>query len=135
MLGLSDDPSGHTAVILDDRCFQSIDQHAFHAGGQSHQLLLIDQIPGLPVGHGVESIAHWLEIHADSRGEAAKKETAGTKDAPELGKHGVKLRVVAGEVEDGAAHDDIGKVGVPRQLLNTADLEILAGQASVQRFG
>ena len=129
LLWFSNDPSRHAAVILHDRRLQSIDQNRFHALGKSHQLLFVDEIPRLPVGHGVESVAHRFEIHADARGEATKKETAGTKDAPEFGEHGVKLRVVASEVKNGVAENDVGKVGGIRQLLDASDLEVFVGEA------
>ena len=51
--------------------------------------------------------------HADGRGQAAEEETVGLEDAPEIFEHGVEVRVVAGEVKDGAADDEIeGVVGV-----------------------
>jgi len=51
--------------------------------------------------------------HADGGGEAAEEKAAGLEDAPEIVQHGVEVRVVAGEVEDSAAKDDIeGGVGV-----------------------
>jgi hypothetical protein len=51
--------------------------------------------------------------HADGGGETAEEEAPGLKYAPEVFEHGVEVRVVAGEVEDGAADDEVeGVVGV-----------------------
>jgi hypothetical protein len=118
-------------MILNDRCLKSIDKNTIHARGEIHEFLLIDQVPTLPIGHGVESVAHRLEIHADARGEPGEKETSRSKDTPEFGEHRVKLCVVASEVEDGAAQDDIGECRGKGHLLNASDLKIIIGQVGV----
>jgi hypothetical protein len=49
-----------------------------------------------------------LSLDTDRRGEAAEEEAAGFQNAPRAFQHGFEVRVVAGEVEDGAADDNIG---------------------------
>lgn len=132
---LSNDPSGHTTMFLHDRRFQWIDKSGVHACSQSHQFLFIDEEPGLAIGHGEEAVADGGEIHADAGCEAAEEEAAGAQDAPQFGEHGVELRVVACEVEDGIAKDDVGEVCGKRHLLDAADLEVFGGQGGVERLG
>src|SRR5271156_4123134 len=55
--------------------------------------------------------------HSDGGSETAEEKTAGLQDAPEIVQHGVEVRVVAGEVEDSAANDNVkGSVGVGDRL-------------------
>ena len=103
--------------------------------GKPHQLLLIDQIPSLTVGHGVQSVAQRNKIHADSRRETAKKKASGTKDAPEFGNHRLKLLFASSEVKDRAADDDVRKFICKRHFLDATHLEIFVWQAGIQRFG
>jgi hypothetical protein len=66
--------------------------------------------------------------HADGGGEAAEEQAIGLEDTPEIFKHGVEVRIVAGEVEDGAADDDVeGLVGVGEGL-DGFDAEVFRGK-------
>jgi hypothetical protein len=75
-----------------------------------HQEGFVDTVALDSVGGEVVVASEVLMGHADGGGEAAEEEAAGLKYAPEVLEHGVEVRVVAGEVEDGTAHDEVERV-------------------------
>jgi hypothetical protein len=78
-----------------------------------HKKGFVDTVALGAVGGEVAVAGEVLVGHADGGGEPAEEETVGLEDAPEIFEHGVEVRVVAGEVEDGAADDEIeGVVGM-----------------------
>jgi len=80
------------------------------------------------VGGEITVAGEVLVGHADGGGEAAEEEAAGLEDAPEVFEHGVEVRVVAGEVEDGAADDEVeGFVGVGEGF-DGFDAEVFRGE-------
>ncbi len=73
--------------------------------------------------------------HADGGGEPAEEKATGLQDAPEVVQHGVEVCVVAGEVEDGAADDEIeGSVGVGDGL-DGFDAEVFRGEMGSEGGG
>jgi len=68
--------------------------------------------------------AEVLVGHADGGGEAAEEEAAGPENAPEVVEHGVEVSVVAGEVEDGAADDEVEGIGWVGDGLDGFDAEV-----------
>jgi len=73
--------------------------------------------------------------HADGGGEAAEEEAAGFEDAPETADHGVEVCVVAGEVEDRVAEDDV-ECGVGEgEGFDGFDAEVLGGEIGSERGG
>jgi hypothetical protein len=69
-----------------------------------------------------------LVRHADGGGEPTKEEAAGLQNTPEIFEHGVEVRVIAGEVEDGAADDEVkGVVGIADGL-DGFDAEVFRGK-------
>jgi hypothetical protein len=66
--------------------------------------------------------------HADGGGETAEEEAIGLQDTPEVFEHGVEVRIVAGEVEDGAADDDVKSVVGVGEGLDGFDAEVFRGE-------
>ena len=81
--------------------------------GEGHEEGFVDA-EALDAVRGEVAVAGAVLVgHADGGGEAAEKEAVGLEDTPEIFEHGVEVCVVASEVEDGAAEDDVeGVVGV-----------------------
>ena len=72
-----------------------------------HEEGFVDAVAFDAVGGEVAAAGEVLVGHADGGGEAAEEKAAGFEDSPEAVEHGVEVGVVAGEVEDGAAVDDV----------------------------
>ena len=65
-----------------------------------------------------------LALHADRGSEAAEEEPAGFQDPPRSVQHGLEVRVVAGEMEDGVADDHIRAGIVERHMFDGFDSKI-----------
>lgn len=106
------DPGGHTALVLDHGGLDRVDELAVELFGELHEEGFVDAEAFGPVGCEVTMTNDVLVRHADGGGEAAEEETARFQDSPEALQHGVEVVVVAGEVEDGVAENDVeGGVG------------------------
>jgi hypothetical protein len=65
-------------------------------------------------------------FHADGRGETAEEETAAAKHAPRSRQHGVELRVIAREMQNGAADHDVCGSLFERDRIERRNAEVLA---------
>jgi len=63
-------------------------------------------------------------LHADGGGETAEEKTSGLEDSPEAAQHGFKVLVVAREVENGAAEDEVDEGVLEGQCLDGLDAEV-----------
>ena len=72
-LALSQDPGGHAAVVLDDGCFERIDEDGVQLVGQIEEHVLIDEEPLGTVAHSEDVGTHRLEVHSDSGAETAEQ--------------------------------------------------------------
>jgi hypothetical protein len=131
--GLADDPGGHAALVLDNCSFYGVDELTAELRGEVHEEGFVDAVALDSVGGEVAAAAEVLVGHADGGGQAAEEETVGLEDAPEIFEHRVEVRVVAGEVEDGAADDQVeGVVGVGDGF-DGFDAEVFRGEMRGER--
>jgi hypothetical protein len=133
--GFVEDPGGHRAAILDYGSFDGIDElgvQFFHEGNEEG---LVDAEALDTVGSQIVAAGEVLVNHADGGGEAAEEEAAGFKNSPEIVEHGVEVSVVAGEVEDSAAEDEVeGGVGVGDGF-DGFDAEVFSGKLGSEGGG
>jgi hypothetical protein len=105
--GFAEDPGGHRATILDHGSFDGIDELGVQFFREGHQEGLVDAEAFDTVGGQVVVAGEVLVSHADGGGETTEEEAARFKNSPEVVEHGVEVSVVTGEVEDGAAENQI----------------------------
>ena len=80
--------------------------------GEVHEEGFVDAVTFGAVGSEETPSLNVMVRHADGGGKAAEEKAAGLEHAPEAMQHGVEVGIVAGEVEDGVAEDDVeGGVG------------------------
>ena len=94
-------------MVLDDSGLDRVDELAIELCGELHGEGFVDAEAFGSVGCEVTVTGDVLVRHSDGGGEAAEEETAGLQDSPEALQHGVEVCVVAGEVEDGVAENDV----------------------------
>jgi hypothetical protein len=100
-------------LVLDYGGFDGVYELTAELCGEIHEEGFVDTEALDAVGGEVAVAGEVLVGHAYGGGEAAEEKAAGLQDTPEIVQHGVEVRVVAGEVEDGAADDEVeGAVGV-----------------------
>jgi len=92
--------------------FQRVKECATEFGGQCEKIRFVDKKSLGAVGQGESPPAQGGEaaFHADGRCEAAKEEAVRLDETPSTAKHRLEVELVSGEVENGAANDDIGGV-------------------------
>lgn len=129
------DPGRHAAVVLDDGGLEGIDEGCAHLLRELHEHSFVDEEPLLAVADDVAVAVDVLEVHADAGAEAAEEHAAGTEHTPQLRQHLVEVLVVAGEVKDGIAEDDVGEGVREWELLDDADLEVFRGKAVAEGCG
>jgi hypothetical protein len=93
-----------------------------------HEEGFVDAVALDAVGGEVAVAGEVLVGHADGGGETAEEEAIGLEDTPEVFEHGVEVRIVAGEVEDGAADDDVKSVVGVGEGLDGFDAEVFRGE-------
>jgi hypothetical protein len=93
--------------------------------GEVHEEGFVDAEALDAVGGKIAVAGEVLVGHADGGGEPAEEEAAGPEDAPEVVEHGVEVCVVAGEVEDGAADDEVEGIGGVGDRVEGFDAEVV----------
>jgi hypothetical protein len=93
-----------------------------------HEEVFVDAVTFDAVGRKVTVAGEVLVGHADGGGKAAEEETVGLDDAPEVFEHSVEVSVVAGEVEDGAADDEVEGFVRVGDRFDGFDAEVFRGQ-------
>jgi hypothetical protein len=73
--------------------------------------------------------------HADGRGESAEEQAAGFQDSPKVLQHRVEVVIVAGEVENCAAEDDVERCVGEGQVLDGFDAKVFCGEGWGERCG
>ncbi len=122
-------------MVLDDGGLDWVDELAIELLGELHEERFVDAEAFDSVGRQVAMAGEVTVRHADGGGEPAEEEPAGLQDTPEVLQHGVEVVVVAGEVEDCAAEDDVeGCIG-EGHTLDGFDAKVFCGKGGGQRCG
>ncbi len=122
-------------MVLDHSGLDWVDELAVELCGELHEEGFVDAEAFVSVGREVAMTGEVTVRQTDGGGEAAEEEASGFQDSPEVLQHGVKVFVVAGEVEDCAAEDDVeGRVG-EGHALDGFDAEVFCGQGWGERCG
>ena len=132
-MGLAEGPGGHAALVLDYGGFDGVDEFGVEGGGEVHEERFVDAVEFDAVGGEVVAAGEMVMGHADGGGEAAEEESAGLEDSPEILEHGVEVGFVAGEVEDGAAMDDVEGVVGECEGLERLDAEVGGGESGGEK--
>jgi hypothetical protein len=75
------------------------------------------------------------EVHADPRAEAAEKQAAGPKNAPQLRQHLPEVIVIPRKVKHGTAEHNVGKSVRERHALNRPYLKVFIEKPRFQGCG
>jgi hypothetical protein len=100
-----------------------------------HEEVFVDAVTFDAVGREVTMAGEVLVGHADGGGKAGEEETVRLDDAPEIFEHGVEVSVVAGEVKDGAADDEVEGFVRVGDGFDGLDAEVFRGQMRGESSG
>src|SRR5258708_21894960 len=115
---LLNDPGRHTALTLDVRGLNGIDEcPAEPVGGLEQELFVDDEaVRSVRKAHAADrGLDPGLE--ADARRQAREKESAPREDPPHLVHHAIEARAIAREVQDRAADHGVHPSVGPRQRM------------------
>lgn len=135
--GLAEDPGSHGALVLDEGGFDGVEEVCAEFAGEREQQGFIDEVAFGAIGEQVVASGDVYELgfDADGGGKAAEEEAIGLECAPGAQEHGAEVFVVAGEVEHGAAEDDVGEGGWEGETLQRFGAEVGGGQGGRELRG
>jgi hypothetical protein len=127
-------PRGHATLALHDRRFQWVHQFGAHVDGQRQEQVFVHQKTIGAVWQVKTAALDALDavLEPDRRGQPAEQQSAWTHGAPGPAQHGEEVRLIAGEVQDGAADHHVRAGSVEAHRLDRPN-RVVAGRCGASR--